>query len=271
MVGSGLVRSGVSGLVLGVVSLTFVFNISNISRVGISNRVGHNLGTAIGKSNTVFTSGGISVTVLVGTERSTAVVISNSITVLVDSRAIISGLSMVSGSVVGSGLVSGSSMVDRLVDGSGVVDGSGLVNGSGVVDRGMVDRGGVVDRGVVDGFGMIDGSRVVDWGMVDSVVSSVHGNMAGGMSMGSILLLIVILMDFIGGSSRLGGYLGVVVSMSTVDGGRDRWGIAVFDRLVRVLVGKSHSQEGEDSDESLKGIKTVFKTTFHECNARVTI
>merc|ERR1719242_1128171 len=115
-------------------------------------------------------------------------------------------------------------MVDRLVDnGSGGVDGGGLVGGSGVVDRGVVDRG----------------------------VSSVHRNMTGGMSMGSILLLIVIFMDFIGGSSRLGGYLGVVVSMSTVDGGRDRWGIAVFDRLVRVLVGKSHSQEWEDSDESL--------------------
>ena len=270
MVGSGLVRSGVSGLVLGVVSLTFVFNISNISRVGISNRVGHNLGTAIGKSNTVFTSGGISVTVLVGSERSTAVVISNSISVLVDSRAIISGLSMVSGSVIGSGLVSGSSMVDRLVDnGSGVVDGSGLVDGSGVVDRGMVNRGGVVDRGVVDGFGMVDGSGVVDWGMVDGMVSSVHGDMAGGMSMSSILLLIVILMDFIGGSSRLGGYLGVVVSMSTVDGGRDRWGIAVFDRLVRVLVGKSHSQEGEDSDESLKGIKWFKKVLTKKENKNI--
>ena len=264
MVGSRLVGSGVSGLVLGVVSLTFVFNISNISGVSISDRVGHNLGTAIGKSNTVFTSGGISVTVLVGSERSTAVVISNSISVLVDSRAIISGLRVVGSSMVnrlvdnGSGVV-GSGLVDN---GSGVVDGSGLVDGSGVVDRGMVDRGGVVDRGVVDGFGMVDGSGVVDRGMVDGMVSSVHGDMAGGMSMSSILLLIVILMDFIGGSSRLGGYLGVVVSMSTVDGGRDRWGIAVFDRLVRVLVGKSHSQEGEDSDESLKGLN-FSKTVEH--------
>merc|ERR1719367_2297516 len=120
-------------------------------------------------------------------------------------------------------------MVDRLVDNrSGVVDGSRLVDRGWGVEFGMVDRG-----------------------MVDSMVSSMDGDMAGGMSMSSILLLIVILMDFIGGSSRLGGYLGVVVSMSTVDGGRDRWGIAVFDRLVRVLVGKSHSQEGEDSDESL--------------------
>ena len=103
---------------------------------------------------------------------------------------------------------------------------------------------------------------MVDRGMGDSMVSSMDRDMAGGMSMSSVLLLIVILMDFIGGSSRLGGYLGVVVSMSTVDGGRDRWGIAVFDRLVRVLVGKSHSQEGEDSDESLKGLN-FSKTVEH--------
>merc|ERR1712111_86781 len=113
-------------------------------------------------------------------------------------------------------------MVDRLVDNrSGGVDGSRLVDRSWGVDRSMVDRGRVVDRGVVDRFGM------VDRGMVDSMVSNMDRDMAGGMSMSSILLLIVILMDFIGGSSRLGGYLGVVVSMSTVDGGRDRWGIAV--------------------------------------------
>ena len=57
MVGSRLVsglRFMVSGLVFGVVSLTLVFNISNISRVSISNAVGHNLGTTIGKSHSVF-------------------------------------------------------------------------------------------------------------------------------------------------------------------------------------------------------------------------
>merc|ERR1719251_640908 len=116
-----------------------------------------------------------------------------------------------------------------------MADGFGMVNGSGVVDRGMVNGSGVVDRGVVD----------------LSVMGSMHGSMSRGMSMSDILLLIVVLMDFIGGRSRLGGYLGVVVSMSTVDGGGDRGGIAVFDNLVRVLVGSSQSQKGEDSDEGL--------------------
>ena len=223
MVGSGLVSG--SRLVFRVVSLTLVFHISNITSVGISNRVGHNLGTAIGKSNTVFTSGGISITVLVGLESSTTVVISNSVSILIDSRAIISRL-MVSRGVVGSGFVSRGRVDNRLVHNRGrVVDRSGLVDGGGVVDRGMVNLG---------------------------VVGSMHGSMSRGMSMSDILLLIVVLMDFIGGSSRLGGYLGVVVSMSTVDGGRDRGGIAVFDNLVRVLVGSSQSQDGEDSDEGLK-------------------
>ena len=96
----------------------------------------------------------------------------------------------------------------------------------------------------------------ISWGMVNSMVAmgSMHWGMSRGMSMSDILLLIVVLMDFIGGSSRLGSYLGVVVSMSTVDGGRDRGGIAVFDNLVRVLVGSSQSQDGEDSDEGLKSI-----------------
>ena len=250
MVGSG---SGVSGLVLRVVSLTLVFHISNISRVSISNRVGHNLGTTIGKSNTVFTSGGISITVLVGLESSTTVVISNSISILIDSRAIISRL-MVSRGVVGSGFVSRGRVDNRLVHNRGrVVDGSGLVDRSRVVDRGVVDRFGMVDRG------MMDRGRVVDRSMVNSMVTmgSMHGGMSRGMSMSDILLLIVVLMDFIGGSSRLGSYLGVVVSMSTVDGGRDRGGIAVFDNLVRVLVGSSQSQDGEDSDESLEKNKVV--------------
>ena len=248
-----------SGLVLRVVSLTLVFHISNISRVSISNRVGHNLGTAIGKSNTVFTSGGISITVLVGLESSTTVVISNSISILIDSRAIISRL-MVSRGVVGSGFVSRGRVDNRLVHNrGGVVDGSGLVDGGRVVDRGVVDRFGMVDRGMMDrgrvvDRGMVDRGGVIDRGMVNSMVAmgSMHGGMSRGMSMSDILLLIVVLMDFIGGSSRLGSYLGVVVSMSTVDGGRDRGGIAVFDNLVRVLVGSSQSQDGEDSDEGLE-------------------
>merc|ERR1719414_1680368 len=157
------------------------------------------------------------------------------------------------------GFVSRGRVDNRLVHNRGrVVDGSRLVDGGRVVDRGMVDRLGMVDRGMMDrgrvvDRGMVDRGGVIDRGMVNSMVAmgSMHWSMSRGMSMSDILLLIVILMDFIGGSSRLGSYLGVVVSMSTVDGGRDSGGIAVFDTLVSVLVGSSQSQDGEDSDEGL--------------------
>merc|ERR1711899_560422 len=67
---------------------TFVFNVSDITVISVSG-VGNNLGTAIGKSNTVFTSDNITVTVFIGGKVSLGVVILNSITILVNSWAII--------------------------------------------------------------------------------------------------------------------------------------------------------------------------------------
>ena len=211
------VISGLLGLIGSIVSLTLVSDISNIARVAIGNVVGHNLGTAIGKSHAVLAIGSITITVLVLGKASSRVIISNSIAVLVDSRAIISGL-MVSRSWVG-GLVGRSRGSHRLVSRSRgrVVDRSGLV----------VSRSGMVDRGM-------------------------DRDVAGSMSSGNILLLIVVLVDLIRGGSGLGGHLGVVRAMGFVDGGSDGGGIAVFDALVAVLVGNSQSQESGESNESLK-------------------
>jgi hypothetical protein len=72
-----------------VLSNTFVPNISNISSISISNRVCNDLGTAIGKVYTVFSVGSITITVLVGSKVSTRVIISNGITVLINSWYII--------------------------------------------------------------------------------------------------------------------------------------------------------------------------------------
>ena len=44
------------GLIRSIVSFTLVSDISDISGVSITNAVSHNLGTTIGKSNTVFAS-----------------------------------------------------------------------------------------------------------------------------------------------------------------------------------------------------------------------
>jgi len=171
-----MVRSGLLGLIRSIVGLTLVCDISDVSRVGIPNGVFDNLGTTIGKSNTVFTRGSITITVFVLRKAGTRVVISDSIAILVDSGAIISRL-MVSWCWV-SGFVSGS-WVDNggLVDNWGrCVDRGGLVdNRGGVVDwGGFVGRGRVVDwGGVVDGSGVIDGSMSMVDSMGKSMVSSV--------------------------------------------------------------------------------------------------
>lgn len=173
-----MVRSGLLGLIRSIVGLTLVCDISDVSRVGIPNGVFDNLGTTIGKSNTVFTRGSITITVFVLRKAGTRVVISDSITILVDSGAIISRL-MVSRCWV-SGLVSGSwvdngGLVDnwgRFVDRGGLVDNrGGVVDWGGFVGGGsMVDWGGFVGRGgVVDRSGVVDGSM----GMVDSMGKSV--------------------------------------------------------------------------------------------------
>ena len=62
---------------------TLVPHISNISRLGIKNAVGDNLGTTIGKGNTVFSIGGISIAVLISSKVSSAVSIIDSITVVI--------------------------------------------------------------------------------------------------------------------------------------------------------------------------------------------
>ena len=210
--------SGLLGLIGSIVSLTLVCDISNIARVAIGNVVSHNLGAAIGKSHAVLAVGSITITVLVLGKASSRVVISNSIAVLVDSRAIISRLMVGSSGV--SGLVGRSRVSHRLVSGS---------RGS-MVDGSMVDRSmSMVDRGM-------------------------DGDMAGSMGSSDILLLIVVLVDLIRGGSGLSGHPGVVRAMGLVDGGSDGGGIAVFDALVAVLVGNSQSQESGESNESLKNL-----------------
>ena len=255
MVGSGSI-SGLLGLIGSIFGLSFVLDISDIARVGISNAVSDDLGTAIRKSHAVLASGSITITVFIVAKVGTRVFISNTVVVSVDSRAIIFRLSMVSGSVMRGRLVSGGrgrvvrsgsrvGNVNGFVDNrGGVVDGSGLVSGSGVVDRGRF-----VSRGrVVDGSGVVRSSSMV--------LGGVDGDVGGGMDSSDILLLIVVLVNLIGGGSGLAGNMGVVRTMRFVDGGSDSRGVTVLDALVAVLVGNSQSQEGGKSDEGLenKGI-----------------
>ena len=124
----------------------FIFHICNVAiRTGT---VGDNLGTTIRKSYTIFPSGSITITGFILSKVGTRVVISNSISISVDSWAIISRLRV--------------SRVNR-----------SWVNNRSMVDRGMVNRD-MVDRGVVDRSSMEDGSMVdsmMNRGMVNSMMS----------------------------------------------------------------------------------------------------
>jgi len=63
--------------------VTLVLDISNITRVGIKDVVGDNLDATIGKGNTVSSVGGVSISVLVGSEVNTVVTVSNSVLVVI--------------------------------------------------------------------------------------------------------------------------------------------------------------------------------------------
>jgi len=203
------------------------------------------LGTTIRKIHTVFTIGGITITVLMLFKVGTRVVIKDSITIFVVSRGIISRLmvriSMVSGPVGGS-----RGMVDRsrLVGGSrGMVDRGSFVNGSRLIgrSRGMVDRCVLVGRSwVVDGSWVVDRGRgmvvitmktgrmvVVSMGKGMIVVTmgtgmvSMSGGMDGDMAWGivgsNVFLLILVLVYLIRGGSRLTVHNSMGVSMGFVD------------------------------------------------------
>ena len=205
------------------------------------------MGATIGKSYTIFTIGSITITGFILSKVGTRVVISNSISISVDSWAIISRLRV--------SWVNNGSMVDR-----------GMVNRD-MVDRGVVDRSSMEDGSMVDSImnrGMVNSmmsrcmmnSMVERCGMEDrSMVSmNIFVGMEGnrGMVGSSILLLVVVLVDLIGGGSRLAVDSCAIATMGFVDGGSYRRGIAVFDELVAVLISSSQSQKGQESDESLK-------------------
>ena len=76
----------------GVVSLSLIGDISNITTVGISNVVVDHLGPAVRKSYSVGSTGGVAISLLILTKLGSTVVISYSILEGIDSRLVIGGL-----------------------------------------------------------------------------------------------------------------------------------------------------------------------------------
>ena len=207
MVRSRVGRSGMIGLGLWVLGNTFVPHISNIARVGIGNTIGDNLGAAIGKGNTVFTSSGVSVPLLVLAKAGSRVIISNSILIAIDSRGIIGWLLVAMDWLVnhrGRG-VHWSSVDNRLVDHWG-----------GVVDRGGMDNRLVNHWGwVVDWCSMHYGrvnhwGGVIDWGWVVrsrvSIDGLVNRDMSWSMDSCAILLSGIRVVDVLGSGMGLLGH-----------------------------------------------------------------
>ena len=126
-----------------------------------------------------------------------------------------------------------------------------------MVDGSMVD-GSMMDGGMMDGVSksMVDGVGSMREGMVGNGFVGMEGN--GGMVGSSILLLVVVLVDLIGGGSRLAVDSCAIATMGFVDGGSYRRGIAVFDELVAMLIGNSQSQEGQDSNKGLQKNKVTI-------------
>ena len=252
MVGSRLVGSGVSGLVLGVVSLTFVFNISNISSVGISNRVGHNLGTAIGKSDTVFTVGGISITVFVGLEVSVCVVIIDSISVFIDCWSFFVYWSL---SVSWSWSMVSWGMYYWLVNNWGYVWSWSmyywLVYNWGDIWSWLVNWGWVVNWGwFVSWSWVINWSRFVYWCWV-VWGWFVNWNMSRSMNGSTIFFSSIWVVYVLWSGMGLARYGSMVSSMGLMDSNFDGWGVAVLDNLMTALVSQSNSQKSRYCDECL--------------------
>merc|ERR1719370_2251211 len=72
------------GLDVWVLSHTFVFDVSNVARVGIGSSIGENLCAAIRKDNAVLSRSGSTVSLLILSKVSARVVIGNSVVVSID-------------------------------------------------------------------------------------------------------------------------------------------------------------------------------------------
>ena len=194
-----------SWFVFWVLGNTFVFNVSDITVISVSG-VGNNLGTAIGKSNTVFTSDNITVTVFIGGKVSLGVVILNSITILVNSWAIIGWFVIRSWLVVSWGWV-----------GNGFVYNWGYI-WSWFVNNWCMVRSWFVNRSWVVNWGWF----MVNWGWVVWSWVTIYRSMVG-WSMNN---------------SRSG--VGSMWFMDSMSYGRS---MSMLDMLMTTLVSQSHSQK----------------------------
>jgi len=237
-----------------VLSNTFVSDISNISTVSITNIIGYDLSTTIGKIDTVFTSSGVSITVFVGLEVSFSVVVMYSISVFIDSWSnwffsISWGWGMISWSCVYNWLMyNWGNIWSWFVDNWGMIWSWLVDNWSWVVNWGVVNWGWVVNGscviywsrlvinwGWVIWSSMVDGSMSICWGM--------DRDMSRSMNSSTVLFSSIWVVYVLWSGMGLARDGGVVSSMGLVYSNFDGWGVAVLDNLMTALVSQSNSQK----------------------------
>ena len=221
--------------VFGVLSYTFVFDISDISTISIIDGIGDNLGATIGKIYTVFTIGSITITVFIGSKVSSRVIVGNSIAILVDSWSVISRFWM-----IWSWLVVGWSWVNNW-----------LMNNWGYIRSWLVDNWSMVWGWFVVYWGWVVWCSMVDWSMM-SISWGMDWSMSWSMDCSTIFFLGIRVVDILWCSMGLAGDNGMIRSMGPMDSMAYRWSVTMLDDLVAALVGQGNSQKGGKGNEYLE-------------------
>merc|ERR1719367_343413 len=225
-------------MVFWVLSNTFVFNIGNISTISISNIVGDNLGTTIGKVYTVFTVGSITVTVFVSSKISFSIVIMDSISVLVYCWSFFIHWSL---TVSWSWSMVGWCMYYWLVD--------NWYNWGNVWSW-FVYYWSNIWGWLVNWGWVINWSRFVSWGWV-VWGWLVNWNMSRSMNGSTIFFSSIWVVYVLWSGMGLARYGCMVSSMGLMNCNFDGWGVAVLYNLMTALVSQSNSQKSRYCDECL--------------------
>ena len=235
------------------------------------------LGAAIGKSNRVAASSGISVTVFAGRESSLRVIILDSVSILVYSWSFIGwfmvrGWLVVSWSWMGNWLVyNWGNIWSWLVYNWGwSVIRSWLMYNWGNVWSWFVYYWGMIRSWFVDNWGMVwSWGWVIDWGMNLSVMNwgwvvwgsmmdwgvsvcwGVDWDMSWGVDSSAVLFSSIRIVYVLWSSMGLASNDSMVGSMRFVDGMAYGWGIAVFDYLMARLISQGNGEKRSDCNKSL--------------------
>ena len=239
-----------------IVGLSSVLDISDVTRIGISNIVGHDLCTAIRKSHTVLAVSGISITSLILAKAGARILVSNTVFISIDSWTIIGRLLVAMDRL---GWVVRSWVGHNWHHWGWVIS---WADRSWVSNHWSQLRGHPGDHrwqgnsclGEDGSWVSHNGSRVVRGGPMD-------WHMSWSMDSCAVLLSSIGVVHILWGSMWLLGNHSSIGAMRLVHRVADSRGIAVLDHLVVGLVTGSSGDQGSSSSEKSLEYKVGFKLT----------